>query len=137
MRVKDELKQDALFKATIKLVNEIGFVASSVSKIAREADVSPATIYVYYKNKEDLLVSTYINIKQTLSDEILRDFCINTLNDCDTVVSVVVDIVAHDINIITSRDIHSTAYIFISPIVIDFIVNNGCIMCAKKAYSMF
>ena len=74
MRVKDELKQDALFKATIKLVNEIGFVASSVSKIAREADVSPATIYVYYKNKEDLLVSTYINIKQTLSDEILRDF---------------------------------------------------------------
>jgi AcrR family transcriptional regulator len=74
MRIKDELKQDALFNATIKLVNEIGFVASSVSKIAREADVSPATIYVYYKNKEDLLLSTYINIKQILSEEILRDF---------------------------------------------------------------
>jgi AcrR family transcriptional regulator len=74
MRVKDELKQDALFNATVKLVNEIGFVASSVSKIAREANVSPATIYVYYENKEDLLVSTYINIKESISKAILKDF---------------------------------------------------------------
>lgn len=74
MRVKDELKQDALFNATVKLVNEIGFVASSVSKIAKEADISPATIYVYYENKEDLIVSTYIDIKQRLSKAILKDF---------------------------------------------------------------
>ena len=53
MRVKDELKQDALFNATVKLVNEIGFVASSVSKIAKEADISPATIYVYYENSPE------------------------------------------------------------------------------------
>lgn len=74
MRIKDELKQDALFNATVKLVNEIGFVASSVSKIAKEANVSPATIYVYYENKEDLLVSTYINIKQSISKAILTDY---------------------------------------------------------------
>jgi AcrR family transcriptional regulator len=74
MRVKDEFKQDALFNATVKLVNEIGFVASSVSKIAKEANVSPATIYVYYENKEDLLVTTYINIKQRISKAILKDF---------------------------------------------------------------
>ena len=74
MRVKDEIKQDALFNATVKLVNEIGFVASSVSKIAKEANVSPATIYVYYKNKEDLLVSTYVAIKKKLGVAILRDF---------------------------------------------------------------
>ena len=74
MRTKDEFKQDALFKATVKLVNEIGFVASSVSKIAKEANVSPATIYIYYKNKEDLLISIYINIKQEFSKAILKDF---------------------------------------------------------------
>jgi len=74
MRPKDENKQDAIIKATVKLVNDIGFVASSVSKIAREADVSPATIYIYYKNKEDLLVSTYIDIKHKISDAIMRDF---------------------------------------------------------------
>lgn len=74
MRMKDEEKKEALFEATVKLVNDIGFVASSVSKIAKEANVSPATIYVYYKNKEDLLVSTYIDIKLKMSQAILENF---------------------------------------------------------------
>ncbi len=74
MRYKDEEKRDAIIRATVKLVNEIGFVSASVSKIAKEANVSPATIYVYYKNKEDLLVSTYIQIKQQLSKVIIKDF---------------------------------------------------------------
>ena len=74
MRHKDENKQDAIIKATIKLVNEIGFVASSVAKIAKEANVSPATLYIYYQNKEDLLVSTYIDIKKKISAAILKDF---------------------------------------------------------------
>lgn len=72
MRIKDELKQEAVIKATVKLVNEIGFVSSSVAKIAKEANVSPATIYIYYKNKEDLLVSTYIDIKKKLSSAMLE-----------------------------------------------------------------
>ena len=74
MRIKDEVKQEALFEATVKLVNEIGFASSSVSKIAKEAGVSPATIYVYYRNKEDLLVSTYVEIKRDLSRAILEGF---------------------------------------------------------------
>jgi len=67
MRIKDMEKQEALFQATIKVVNEIGFASSSVSKIAREAGVSPATLYTYFANKEDLLISTYIEIKRVLS----------------------------------------------------------------------
>ena len=74
MRTRDDEKKEALFQATIKLVNEIGFVSSSVSKIAKEAGVSPATIYVYHKNKEDLLVSTYIDIKLSMSRAIMNDF---------------------------------------------------------------
>ena len=74
MRTKDEFKQEAVIRATVRLVNEIGFVSSSVSKIAKEAGVSPATIYVYYKNKDDLLVSTYVDIKQKLSRVMLKDF---------------------------------------------------------------
>ncbi len=74
MRYRDEAKQDAIIKATVKLVNKIGFVATSISKIAKEADVSPATIYIYYENKEDLLVSTYVDIKRKMSAAILEDF---------------------------------------------------------------
>jgi AcrR family transcriptional regulator len=74
MRTKDEQKKQALFKATIKLVNEIGFASSSVSKIAKEANVSPSTIYVFFNNKEDLLVSTYLEIKHKLAQVLLDDF---------------------------------------------------------------
>lgn len=74
MRIKDQLKQDAIIAATVKLVNEIGFASSSVSKIAKKASVSPATLYIYYKNKEDLLVSTYIEIKKKMSKALLKDF---------------------------------------------------------------
>ena len=74
MRVKDEIKQEALFEATVKLVNEIGFAASSVSKIAGQAKVSPATLYVYHKNKEELLVSTYVRIKQLMGRAVLENF---------------------------------------------------------------
>jgi AcrR family transcriptional regulator len=72
MRPKDESKQEAIVDATVMLVNEIGFVAASVSKIAKRANVSPATLYIYYKNKEDLLVSTYTGIKEKLSAHILE-----------------------------------------------------------------
>ena len=68
MRTRDEEKQEALFEATVKVVNKIGFAASSVAKIAKEAGISPATLYIYHKNKEDLLISTYLNIKRKLSD---------------------------------------------------------------------
>ena len=74
MRIKDEAKQKALFEATIKVVNRIGFASSSVSQIATEAGVSPATLYVYYKDKKDLLISTYTEIKLCLGEEMIKGF---------------------------------------------------------------
>ena len=74
MRIRDDEKVAALFEATVKVVNEIGFASSSVSKIAKEARISPATIYIYHKNKEDLLVSTYIDIKKDMSQAMLDNF---------------------------------------------------------------
>lgn len=74
MRQKDQQKQTALFNATIKVVNDIGFAASSVSKIAKEAGISPATLYIYHENKEDLLVSTYVTLKKRLGKEVLKNY---------------------------------------------------------------
>ncbi|WP_339624249.1 TetR/AcrR family transcriptional regulator [uncultured Winogradskyella sp.] len=56
-------KRNALIKATIDLVNNNGFHATSMSKIAKMANVSPATIYLYFDNKQDLLNKTYIEVK--------------------------------------------------------------------------
>ena len=57
-------KRNALIKATIKLVNNNGFHATPMSKIAKMANVSPATIYLYFENKQDLVNKTYIEVKE-------------------------------------------------------------------------
>ena len=67
VRTKDEEKQEALFEATVTVVNAIGFAFASVARIAKEAGLSPATLYVYHQNKEALLISTYLSIKSKLS----------------------------------------------------------------------
>jgi AcrR family transcriptional regulator len=56
-------KRNALIKATIDLVNNSGFHATPMSKIAKMANVSPATIYLYFENKQDLVNKTYIDVK--------------------------------------------------------------------------
>ncbi len=56
-------KRNALIQATIGLVNNNGFHATSMSKIAKMAKVSPATIYLYFENKQDLVNQTYIEVK--------------------------------------------------------------------------
>lgn len=74
MRTQDEKKKEAIFVATIKLVNEVGFAAASVAKIAKEANVSPATLYIYHKNKEDLLCSIYTQISEKKSAIAMNGF---------------------------------------------------------------
>ncbi len=57
-------KRNALIKATIELVNNNGFHATPMSKIAKMANVSPATIYLYFENKQDLVNKTYLQVKE-------------------------------------------------------------------------
>lgn len=56
-RSKPKYKQ--IIEAAVIVIAENGYHASQVSKIAREADVADGTIYLYFKNKEDILVSVF------------------------------------------------------------------------------
>ncbi len=71
---KSQQKRDALVKATIRLVNNNGFHATSMSKIAKMAEVSPGTIYLYFKNKQDLVNQVYIEVKVAFSEFAFRDY---------------------------------------------------------------
>lgn len=59
MRTRDTKKQQRIKEAMVRLVLQEGINGASVAKIAREAGVSPATIYVYYASKEDMLSEVY------------------------------------------------------------------------------
>lgn len=71
---KSQMKRDALVKATISLVNNNGFHATPMSKIAKMANVSPATIYLYFENKQDLVNQVYIEVKAAFSSFAFKDY---------------------------------------------------------------
>ncbi|GEL07168.1 TetR/AcrR family transcriptional regulator [Salisediminibacterium halotolerans] len=52
-------KYDQIIDAAVKVIAENGYHHSQVSKIAREAGVADGTIYLYFKNKEDILISMF------------------------------------------------------------------------------
>ena len=79
---KGEIKRNALVKATISLVNNNGFHATPISKIAKMANVSPATIYLYFENKQDLVNKVYIEVKESFID-----FAFETYNENMSVIN--------------------------------------------------
>lgn len=67
-------KKKALLDATLNLVNNDGFHKASMSKIAKLAKVAPATIYLYFENKQDLINSLYLSVKSSFSDYAFKDY---------------------------------------------------------------
>lgn len=51
-----------------------GLDGFGVNKLAKAAGVSPATIYIYYKDREDLIVQTAIRVTAKMLEESLKDF---------------------------------------------------------------
>lgn len=57
--MKDLTKHKKILKAAVKVFAEKGFYNARVSEIAKEADVADGTIYLYFKNKDDILISLF------------------------------------------------------------------------------
>jgi TetR/AcrR family fatty acid metabolism transcriptional regulator len=88
MTSRKQEKYDLILEAALKVIAEYGFHGSQVSKIAKEAGVADGTIYLYFKNKEDILISLFqqrlgelvsmfnSSLRETNSaDEALRKIC--------------------------------------------------------------
>ncbi|SHH70261.1 TetR/AcrR family transcriptional regulator [Virgibacillus chiguensis] len=56
---KNKPKYNQIIEAAVKVIAENGYHASQVSKIAKQAGVADGTIYLYFKNKEDILISVF------------------------------------------------------------------------------
>jgi len=58
-KAKGNDKYHRILEAAVKVFAEQGFYQSTISKIAREAGVADGTIYLYFKNKDDILVQFF------------------------------------------------------------------------------
>ncbi|MBI3259157.1 MAG: TetR/AcrR family transcriptional regulator [Ignavibacteriae bacterium] len=74
MRTKNENKAAAIRENAMKMIVAEGFDGFSMQKLAKSANVSPATLYIYYKNKEDLLNQLFNEVQQTFADVALEGF---------------------------------------------------------------
>ena len=52
-------KRERILQAAIRVFAEKGFYATRVSEIAKAAGVADGTIYLYFENKDDVLVSIF------------------------------------------------------------------------------
>src|SRR5256712_13656393 len=52
-------KRDAILRAAIDVFAERGFFNAQVADVARAAGVAAGTVYLYFKSKDDLLVSIF------------------------------------------------------------------------------
>ena len=56
---RDRPKYKQIVDAAVIVIAENGYHQAQVSKIAKEAGVADGTIYLYFKNKEDILISVF------------------------------------------------------------------------------
>ncbi|GAB6936321.1 TetR/AcrR family transcriptional regulator C-terminal domain-containing protein [Calditerricola yamamurae] len=52
-------KYQTIIDAAVRVIAKYGYHNSQVAKIAREANVADGTIYLYFRNKDDVLVSVF------------------------------------------------------------------------------
>jgi len=65
---KERMKQ-LILEATVKITDEVGYEKLSMRKIADAIDYTPTTIYLYYKDKEQIVADIFMIVYQ----EIMRN----------------------------------------------------------------
>jgi len=58
MPAKDD-KRSRILKAAVKVFAQRGFYNAKVSQIAKHAGIADGTIYLYFKNKDEILISIF------------------------------------------------------------------------------
>lgn len=68
MKPRDENKINEIYKATLTLVKESGLAGFTMQSVAKEAGLATGTLYIYFKNKEALINSLFVEcIKSSAS----------------------------------------------------------------------
>ena len=73
-RVKDKNKVTDIFRAALKLVLKDGFSGLKMSVVAKEASIATGTLYIYFKNKEELINQLYLHLKRKKTDDIMKGY---------------------------------------------------------------
>lgn len=85
---RDKPKYKQIIDAAIVVIAENGYHQAQVSKIAKQANVADGTIYLYFKNKEDILISVFIE-KMGLFVDNLKDIIKNETSSSEKLLKMI------------------------------------------------
>src|SRR5437868_9623861 len=74
MRTRDTNKENSIRKQAIEMVVKEGLDGFSMQKLAKAAGVSPATLYIYYKDREDLIMQLWSGAFAEMATATLKNF---------------------------------------------------------------
>ena len=74
MRTRDPRKEQAIRHKALALIVRAGLDGFSMQNLARAARVSPATLYIYFKHRDDLLFQIYREQLDLMTEEVCRGF---------------------------------------------------------------
>jgi AcrR family transcriptional regulator len=72
MRVKDYNKVNIIFKASLKLILKEGIAGLTMAKLAKKSGLATGTLYIYFKNKEELIHKLYDKLKEESLDRFTK-----------------------------------------------------------------
>lgn len=72
MRTRDINKENTIREKAIGLIVKEGLDGFSMQKLAKAAGVSPATLYIYYKDRDDLITQIATEISNRLIESSLK-----------------------------------------------------------------
>lgn len=74
MRTRNENKIEQVRQKAIEMLVKEGLNGFSMQKLAKAANVSPATLYIYYKDKDDLIIRIGQQEGERMTEATLKDF---------------------------------------------------------------
>lgn len=74
MRIRDTDKVKLVKQKAIELLVSSGFEGFSMNKLAKACNISVATLYIYYKDKDDLIIQIAQEEGRRMNEIILTDF---------------------------------------------------------------
>lgn len=74
MRTRDNNKVELVKKTAIELMVKDGLEGFSMNKLARACNISVATLYIYYKDRDDLIVNIAVDEGMKMSEAMTKDF---------------------------------------------------------------
>jgi len=74
MRTRNIDKENLVKQKSIELIVKEGLEGFSMNKLAKACKISVATLYIYYKDRDDLIIKIACEQSKLISDSMMSDF---------------------------------------------------------------